>query len=64
MRVICQCEHIAHDGYEPTPNGLKGHPDNHEVDALATRKVKTPYGTYTVCLDCASDCYSQFKVQS
>ena len=61
----CECEHVAHGSesypsYYKTPHGNPGH-DFYAVFAeTALVKVKTPFGIFRCCPDCASDCYTQF----
>jgi hypothetical protein len=60
----CQCEHAAHFGAEYnsnnpvlTPNGNPGHKYGAESNLTA---VKTPFGIFHVCGDCAKDCYREY----
>ena len=56
MRNWCECEHISHLEYEKTPNGKEGH--DYGIKSTILIPVKTPFGTFNVCPDCANDCYS------
>lgn len=54
----CECEHISHT--EPskfTPKGDVGHAYGDTFGSLA--RVKTSYGTFSVCEDCADDCVAE-----
>jgi hypothetical protein len=54
----CLCEHIAHsDRNERTPNGNPGHTYGARYHPTFLVNVKTPYGTFLVCKDCAKDCH-------
>lgn len=61
MTRLCECEHAAHfERDKRTPNGNPGHKWGAK---FATRvPVKTPYGTFHVCVDCASDCLAKQRV--
>lgn len=51
----CECEHAAHlYAGELTPHGNPGHKYMQRFMQLAP--VKTAYGTFRVCPDCAKDC--------
>jgi hypothetical protein len=53
----CECEHESHFGESYTPNGNPGHSYGARFSENFLRKVQTPYGQFTVCTDCANDCY-------
>lgn len=44
------------DREKRTPNGNPGHKYGVRFHELAVVNVKTPYGTFRVCRDCADDC--------
>jgi hypothetical protein len=56
----CECEHAAHffdDGpRQHTPHGNPGHVYGTRFVPRVLSPLKTTYGTFTVCADCASDC--------
>lgn len=59
----CGCEHTAHffgstlDGpRQHTPHGNPGHAYGTRFVLRVLAPLKTAYGTFTVCADCASDC--------
>lgn len=54
----CECEHEAHFGDGNTPNGNHGHKYGVYFAHHYIVPVKTAYGTFNVCKDCAGDCYS------
>jgi hypothetical protein len=56
----CECEHIAHfpDEQAKTPNGNIGHSYGKPTGELTP--IKTEWGTFKVCLDCASDCLGHY----
>lgn len=59
--VHCQCEHVSH--IEPDRHNVA-----HEYYAPvpSVQPVKTPFGTFHVCTDCAGDClliYVNHKVK-
>jgi hypothetical protein len=55
----CECEHVAHSRNREhlTPNGNPGHKYGVRYALSYLVKVKTTYGTFEVCKDCADDCY-------
>ena len=58
----CQCEHVAHTSegmkaLETTPNGNAGHPYGETDENAQLVDIKTTWGTFTVCKDCAEDCH-------
>lgn len=57
----CECEHAAHfhDEGKKTPFGNPGHKYGQDFHKLES--VKTPYGTFKVCVDCAVDCLNEYK---
>lgn len=60
----CQCEHRAHAAQPHnwmTPNGNPGHKYGVAFDRQQVVEVKTPFGRFTVCKDCAADCLAEFK---
>ena len=57
----CECEHVSHlDTNARTPNGNPGHIYG-AAGWLNLQPVKTPYGTFHVCKDCADDCLREHK---
>lgn len=57
----CQCEHGSHFlngdyGATQTPNGNPGHAFGIKYFERYLRIVKTTYGRFEVCKDCAEDC--------
>ena len=70
--IKCECEHIAHVKDDPdhrmTPNGNPGHAyaggkKGKGYFGQYMRIVATPYGHFTVCKDCAEDCYQDFPAE-
>lgn len=58
----CQCEHIAHfESDKRTPNGNPSHRADSFFHLDFIEPVKTPYGTFHVCRDCANDCYETWR---
>ena len=66
----CQCEHAAHFLEHErvqrvpaplTPNGNPGHRYGQDFSDLFIVGVRTPYGTFSVCKDCARDCYQDYE---
>lgn len=62
----CECEHAAHfkdtmPRAPLTPNGNAGHKYNASYYETYLVMVKTPFGTFRICKDCADDCYSEWK---
>ena len=58
----CQCEHIAHFVHEElTPNGNPGHKHGTRVYTLIP--IKTEYGIFMVCEDCAQDCLLDYLIK-
>jgi hypothetical protein len=56
----CRCEHIAHTAREArTPNGNPGHSYGVRFSPSLLRDLKTPYGVFRVCADCADDCLAE-----
>jgi hypothetical protein len=54
----CQCEHESHHGSDKlTPNGNPGHRYGVRFWPEYLINVKTIYGDFQVCKDCAEDCY-------
>lgn len=61
--ISCQCEHACHmhdEGRKLSPNGNPGHVYGKKFYERALTHVKTPFGVFTVCPDCAQDCYANF----
>lgn len=65
----CECEHIAHASSEYpleikalTPNGNPGHEFYTQFNERAIVHVRSPYGIYRVCKDCAADCMHDYPV--
>lgn len=56
---VCQCEHTKHfsDGGRTTPidGGSWGH--RYGARCASTVAIKTIYGTFNVCPECAEGCY-------
>lgn len=56
----CECEHAAHffdEGpRQHTPHRKPGHRYGTHFMLRVLSPLKTAYGTFTVCSDCASDC--------
>lgn len=61
----CECEHAAHmHDEEPrknTPNGNPGHRYAQIFSPLYILKVRTEFGTFRVCKDCAKDCLGHYE---
>lgn len=64
--AFCECEHAAHfpeDAYPnivKTPNGNHAHNYGAIFLHAGIVGVRTPYGVFHVCRDCAGDCYQNF----
>lgn len=60
----CECEHAAHfpEDKKLTLNGNPGHKYGAKFSPDYIVPVKTPYGIFRVCKDCANDCYQHFPV--
>jgi len=57
--TACKCEHEAHfDRKKRTPDGNPTHKYGMRYAMSYLRRVQTPYGIFTVCRDCAEDCYA------
>lgn len=55
----CECEHVAHvDRDERTPNGNPAHAYGVRFAERALETIKTTFGTFAVCRDCARDCHA------
>ena len=53
----CQCEHACHtDKAKRSPAGNPGHRYGQIFALSAERRVRTAWGTFLVCYDCAKDC--------
>lgn len=58
----CECEHQSHmDKDMHTPNGNPAHKYGVAYSNRYMQDVKTPFGTFHVCKDCAEDCLQQYK---
>jgi hypothetical protein len=58
MTMPCDCENHAHtDKSQRTPNGNPSHDYGQRFEQRAIVIVKTPYGDFAVCADCANDCH-------
>jgi len=57
----CECEHTAHTEGTKTPNGNFGHKYGTNFFPTNLTKIKTLYGTFTVCKDCLEDCNKDIK---
>jgi hypothetical protein len=51
MALMCECEHIKHEGSQ------------HHEKALAQTKVVTTFGTFLLCTDCSEQCYGPKDLQ-
>jgi hypothetical protein len=59
----CECEHESHFCFAHTPNNNPAHKYGvHFAKNYMVRKI-TPYGIFTVCSDCANDCYAQYGTE-
>jgi hypothetical protein len=59
-RIRCECEHICHlSNLRNSPNGNPGHRHGQSFDIVYVKTIKTEYGTYILCRDCADDCHKQ-----
>ena len=59
----CECEHVCHmDTSKRSPLGNPGHKYGAKFHSLYCEQIKTPYGTFRVCRDCAKDCYAMYPV--
>lgn len=63
----CECEHAAHfpedvpeTGVTHTPNGNPAHNYGAVFVESNVVGVRTPYGIFHVCRDCAADCYQNY----
>ena len=57
----CECEHVGHtEPGEHTPNGNPGHKYLAKYHDSYVKRVKTPYGVFQLCRDCAEDCYHTY----
>jgi len=61
----CECEHSSHfyrTGGERTlsPYGNPTHKYGVKFNSTILRGVKTPFGTFNVCKDCATDCLDAY----
>lgn len=53
----CECENVCHfDANEGSPNGNPGHLYGIKFYGAYMRTVRTSYGEFRVCKDCAEDC--------
>jgi hypothetical protein len=53
----CECEHVSHfDKKKRSPAGNPNHRYGTKFAESFITPVKTPYGTFHVCDDCAKDC--------
>jgi hypothetical protein len=61
--VECECEHASHFPEEKklSPNGNPNHKYGQGYCAHYMVTVQTPFGKFTVCRECADDCYAQFE---
>lgn len=57
LTAKCECEHESHFCYANTPNGNPAHKYGVYYAQSFITPVKTPFGTFNVCKDCAEDCY-------
>ena len=65
MNMDCACEHISHfEKLKHTPNGNPAHDYGMGFSPLFMTTVKTLYGTFRVCKDCAEDCLSEHCVSA
>lgn len=55
MTNPCECEHADH--FDDCPS----HPYGKECDLERMTFVRTPFGTFTVCVDCARTHLKQFE---
>lgn len=65
LRILhkCECEHDAHfEKNKRTPNGNPGHNYQSEYFENYMRTVRTPYGSFLVCKDCAEDCLHRYTI--
>lgn len=54
----CECEHAAHvDRNRRTPAGNPGH--RYGAPFFNLKRVRTVFGHFDVCEDCARDCLSE-----
>lgn len=60
MVAPCQCEHVDHFMPEEIPVPPPGHAYGHECDLENMTRVVTPYGVFTVCVDCARTHLARF----
>lgn len=66
----CECEHACHFRKDEdeipylSPNGKPGHEYAAEFNSETMEVLKTPYGTFFVCVDCSKDCLHDFKGNS
>jgi len=51
----CECEHIRHMGHDDLPEG------HGYMNVPADESIKTPWGTFAVCYDCATMCYGEWR---
>ena len=57
----CECEHASHfDHSKFSPNGNPNHKYGIKYNDKFIQSIKTPFGTFNVCRDCAKDCYAEF----
>jgi hypothetical protein len=54
----CECEHVSHFEHDKrSPNGNPTHKYGQKFYEHHMTIVKTEYGTFHVCKDCANDCH-------